>query len=96
MTGALSGFSNFYKDFFINLYFLCRSVFPAFVFRGQKRAPGALEPELWMVVTHCAVLGTEPQVLGKSILYSFSIEPSLQPLLISLELRYLNNGWLGF
>lgn len=62
-----------------------------------EEGTGPLEQELWMVVIHHVLLGTEPQVLNKSSLCSLALKPFLQPLsVILIELRYLNSHWLRF
>lgn len=73
----------FCLDFLFILYawvFACRFVCMSGVQRGQKRLLDALELELWIVVSHHVVLGTEsePSARATRALYHRST-PHLQP-----------------
>lgn len=67
------------------------------LYRGQKGAPEPLELELWKVVSHYVVLGTESQVFGKRSQCSLAMKCfSTLCRRFIMELWYLNSSQLGF
>lgn len=103
MKGALWMVLEVFTKMYLLIHLSCVLMFTLCVmcehclYRGQKTAPEPLELELWKVVSHCVVLGTESQVFGKRSQCSLEMKcfSSLCRRFI-MELWYLNSSQLGF